>query len=181
MKIEQFRMIERRLSIARKPQLVTESKGWRNGNRRKRLYVIFKEWAKEQNSKNEFKREFDPDVFKKQYDFVPGTMRYFYRWANPLLCVVKDNLAFFQLSELKKLNQHVDLKEHMIFAATEETIYVLQKSDNTVHQAILQDDTLVLQEQVGDSFDEWLQDLVGRGDILHGEPEEEESTVSSEE
>ena len=50
-------------------------------------------------------------------------MRYFYRLANPLLCVLSGDLTFFQASELRKLNsENKEIDKLLIFAATENDI-----------------------------------------------------------
>ena len=97
-------------------------------------------------------------------------MRFFYRVANPELCVIKDNgtnLVFFQLSELKSINKDYNqLKEMMIFAATTKNFRILNIKDNKVYIGIEQNKKIILQQEVAKNFDSYLQTLIGRDDIL---------------
>ena len=142
----------------------------RNGNSRRYLYNEFIKYAKDINSKNKFQTNYDGNVFIKEYPFIPYSMRFFYRVANPELCVIKDNgmnLVFFQLSELKGINKDYNqLKEMMIFAATTKNFRVLNIKDNKVYIGIEQNKKIVLQQEVAKNFDSYLQTLIGRDDIL---------------
>lgn len=142
----------------------------RNGNSRRYLYNEFIKYAKDINSKNKFQTNYDGNVFIKEYPFIPYSMRFFYRVANPELCVIKDNgtnLVFFQLSELKSINKDYNqLKEMMIFAATTKNFRVLNIKDNKVYIGIDQNKKIVLQQEVAKNFDSYLQTLIGRDDIL---------------
>lgn len=142
----------------------------RNGNSRRYLYNEFIKYAKDINSKNEFQTNYDGNVFIKEYPFIPYSMRFFYRVANPELCVIKDNgtnLVFFQLSELKSINKDYNqLKEMMIFAATTKNFRILNIKDNKVYIGIEQNKKIILQQEVAKNFDSYLQTLIGRDDIL---------------
>ncbi|MCM1230762.1 MAG: hypothetical protein NC489_11565 [Ruminococcus flavefaciens] len=145
----------------------------KNGVRRKQLYVAFIEWAKEYNAKNTFGSIFDKDIFHNVYPFVPNEMRYFYRLANPILCVLSGDLTFFQVSELKKLNsENKELDKYMIFAATPNDLRIFNRQDKRVYVGKENDGKLELGESVGESFDLYIQNMIKKGDILNGETSE---------
>ena len=109
----------------------------KNGVNRKKLYIAFIEWAKSYNARNTFGSLFDKDVFDVTYPFVPHEMRYFYRLANPILCVLSGKLTFFQVSELRKLNaDNPDMKDALIFAATENDYRAFSTRDKRVYLAV---------------------------------------------
>lgn len=148
---------------------IMESKS-RNGNSRRYLYNEFIKYAKDSNDKNKFHTNYDGDLFIKSYPFVPYNMRFFYRVANPELCVIDDKgkkLVFFQLSELEDINKgYNQLKEMMIFAATTKNFRVLNIKDNKVYLGIDQNKKIVLQEVLANNFDLYIQALIGRDDII---------------
>lgn len=153
-------------SMPRKTDQVESSK---NGVRRKKLYVAFIEWAKEYNSKNTFGSIFDKDIFHNVYPFVPEEMRYFYRLANPILCVLSGDLTFFQVSELKKLNaENKEMDKLLIFAATPNDLRVFNKEDKRIYLATEADGKIMLGESIGDTFDLYIQKMIKKGDILNG-------------
>ena len=153
-------------SMPKKTDQVGSSK---NGVRRKKLYVAFIEWAKEYNSKNTFGSIFDKDIFHNVYPFVPEEMRYFYRLANPILCVLSGDLTFFQVSELKKLNaENKEMDKLLIFAATPNDLRVFNKEDRRIYLATEADGKIVLGESIGDTFDLYIQKMIKKGDILNG-------------
>ena len=153
-------------SMPKKTDKVESSK---NGVRRKKLYVAFIEWAKEYNSKNTFGSIFDKDIFHNVYPFVPDEMRYFYRLANPILCVLSGDLTFFQVSELKKLNaENKEMDKLLIFAATPNDLRVFNREDKRVYVATESNGKIELGESVGDTFDLYIQKMINRGDILNG-------------
>lgn len=153
-------------SMPKKTDQVESSK---NGVRRKKLYVAFIEWAKEYNSKNTFGSIFDKDIFHNVYPFVPEEMRYFYRLANPILCVLSGDLTFFQVSELKKLNaENKEMDKLLIFAATPNDLRIFNKEDKRIYLATEADGNIVLGESIGDTFDLYIQKMIKKGDILNG-------------
>lgn len=144
----------------------------KNGVNRKKLYIAFIEWAKSYNARNTFGSLFDKDVFDVTYPFVPHEMRYFYRLANPILCVLSGKLTFFQVSELRKLNaDNPDMKDALIFAATENDYRAFSTRDKRVYLAVDKVDGSGIQftRALADSFDLYLQNMIGKGDILHGD------------
>ena len=157
-----------------KPKQVDEAEANKNGVRRKKLYIAFIEWAKEFNSKNTFGSLFDKDAFTSTYPFVPEEMRYFYRLANPLLCVLGGSLTFFQVSELRKLNSgNNKLNEMMIFAATPNDMRIFNKKDKKIYRGVEENKQLVLKEVLSNSFDTYIQRMINKGDILNGSTEED--------
>lgn len=150
------------------PKQTDAKESSKNGIRRKKLYIAFIEWCKEYNNKNTFGSIFDKDAFNVTYPFVPEEMRYFYRLANPILCVLAGNLTFFQVSELRKLNsKNSKMNEMMIFAATETDFRVFNKKDKKVYRAIDKDGALTLMEPLGATFDIYIQNMIKKGDILN--------------
>jgi hypothetical protein len=146
----------------------------KNGIRRKKLYIAFIEWCKESNPKNTFGSVFDKEAFHSTYPFVPDEMRYFYRLANPMLCVLSGNLTFFALAELRKLNmKNSRLNEMMIFAATDTDLRVFNKSDKKVYRGTEENGMLKLNETLGDTFDTYIQNMINQGDILNAPMEPE--------
>lgn len=144
----------------------------KNGVNRKKLYIAFIEWAKSYNARNTFGSLFDKDVFDITYPFVPHEMRYFYRLANPILCVLSGKLTFFQVSELRKLNaDNPDMKDALIFAATENDYRAFSTRDKRVYLAVDKADGSGIQftRALADSFDLYIQNMIGKGDILHGD------------
>ncbi|MDE7346958.1 MAG: transglutaminase-like domain-containing protein, partial [Muribaculaceae bacterium] len=87
-----------------RPKKIDRQESPKNGVRRKNLYIAFIEWCKKYNDKNTFGSIFDEDVFKVSYPFIPHEMRYFYRLANPMMCVLAGDLTFFPVAELRTLN-----------------------------------------------------------------------------
>lgn len=150
----------------------------KNGVRRKKLYIAFIEWCKEYNNKNTFGSIFDKDAFNVSYPFVPHEMRYFYRLANPMLCVLSGNLTFFQVAELKKLNsKNSKFPELLIFAATENDLRVFSNTDKKVYFGIEENGEIKLTKVLSDTFDTYIQTMIGKGDILNG-PIEDKSEKS---
>ena len=146
----------------------------KNGVRRKKLYIAFIEWCKEYNSKNTFGSIFDKDIFHNVYPFVPHEMRYFYRLANPILCVLGGELTFFQVSELNKLNKdNKDFPKLLIFAATPNDLRVFNTGDKKVYLATDEGGKVTLGQSLGDTFDVYIQNMIKQGDILNGPIESE--------
>ena len=155
------------------PQKAAKAESSANGVRRKKLYTAFIEWAKSINPKNTFGSIFDKDAFNAIYPFIDHEMRYFYRLANPLLCVLTGDLTFFAAAELKKLNmKNSRLSEMMIFAATKEDVRVFNKKDKKVYRGVEENGMLKLAEVLGETFDTYLQKMINQGDILNGPIEE---------
>lgn len=155
------------------PKQTDAAESNKNGVNRKKLYIAFIEWCKEYNNKNTFGSLFDKDVFNVTYPFVPEEMRYFYRLANPLLCVLSGQLTFFQVSELKKLNsENSKLNEMMIFAATPNDMRVFHKKDKKVYKGIDENGQLKLAEVLGNTFDTYIQGMIKKGDILNSPNDE---------
>lgn len=152
------------------PKQTDRAESDKNGVRRKKLYVAFIEWCKSYNSKNTFGSVFDKDAFHVSYPFVPEEMRYFYRLANPMLCVLAGDLTFFALTELRKINsKNSNLQEIMIFAATPDTFRVFNKKDKKIYLATEENGTIKLGQSIGDTFDTYLQTMINQGDILNSE------------
>lgn len=154
------------------PKAADAQESDKNGVNRKKLYIAFIEWAKSYNARNTFGSLFDKDVFDVTYPFVPHEMRYFYRLANPILCVLSGKLTFFQVSELRKLNaDNPDMKDALIFAATEDDYRAFSTRDKRVYLATDKPDGSGIQftRALADSFDLYLQNMIGKGDILHGD------------
>ena len=150
------------------PQLIDSREEDKNGVNRKKLYIAFIEWCKSVNNKNVFGSVFDKDIFKTNYPFVPHEMRYFYRLANPMLCVLQGDLTFFQLSELMKVNgNNKQLSEYMIFAATPDQLRVFSNKDKKIYNATEENGNIKILQMLGETFDLYIQAMVGRGDILH--------------
>lgn len=155
------------------PKQTDRAESGKNGVRRKKLYVAFIEWCKEYNNKNTFGSIFDKDAFKVSYPFVPEEMRYFYRLANPMLCVLAGDLTFFPASDLRKVNsKNKKLEEMIIFAATPNDLRVFNIKDKKVYRATEDNSVITLQEVLGDTFDTYIQTMIQKGDILNGPIEE---------
>lgn len=151
------------------PKKIDRAEEDKNGVRRKKLYIAFIEWAKEYNPKNIFGSIFDKDVFQTVYPFVPQKMRYFYRLANPMLCVLSGNLTFFAAGELKKLNaKNSKLNEFMIFAATDNDLRVYNNTDDKIYRAVEENGMIKLDVAIADTFDIYIQNMINQGDILNG-------------
>lgn len=156
------------------PKKIDKQESDKNGVRRKKLYIAFIEWAKEYNPKNIFGSIFDKDVFQTVYPFVPNEMRYFYRLANPILCVLAGNLTFFSAGELKKLNaKNSRLSEFMIFAATDEDLRVFNNKDKKIYRALEENGMIKLDIVLGETFDTYIQNMINQGDILNGPIDDE--------
>ena len=111
------------------------------------------------------------DAFDVTYSFVPHEMRYFYRLANPILCVLSGSLTFFQVSELRKLNSNnPDMKDALIFAATENDYRVFSTRDKKVYVGVDKEDGsgIAFTKCLADSFDLYIQNMIDQGDILNG-------------
>lgn len=155
------------------PKKTDRAESSKNGVRRKKLYIAFIEWCKEYNNKNTFGSIFDKDAFKISYPFVPDEMRYFYRLANPMLCVLGGDLTFFPASELRKLNsKNSHLNEMMIFAATPNDTRVFNVKDKKVYRGTEENGMIKLNEVLGETFDGYIQKMINKGDILNGPIEE---------
>lgn len=156
----------------------------KNGVRRKKLYIAFIEWAKSFNQKNTFGSIFDKNAFDVTYPFVPHEMRYFYRLANPILCVLSGSLTFFQVSELRKLNSNnPDMKDALIFAATENDYRVFSTRDKKVYVGVDKEDGsgIAFTKCLADSFDLYIQNMIDQGDILNGPIASESDSNNSDE
>lgn len=155
------------------PKKTDKAESSKNGVRRKKLYIAFIEWCKEYNTKNTFGSIFDKDAFNVSYPFVPEEMRYFYRLANPMLCVLGGELTFFPVAELRKLNsKNSHLAEMLIFAATPTDVRVFNSKDKKIYRGTEENGTLKLNEVLGDTFDTYIQKMINKGDILNGPIEE---------
>ena len=153
------------------PKQVDAAEANKNGVNRKKLYIAFIEYAKSINPKNVFGSVFDKEVFHVTYPFIPQEMRYFYRLANPTLCVLKDDLTFFELSELKKINaDNKEFPKKLIFAATPDLYYLFNIDDKKVYTATEGNGALTIKDDKS-SFDLFIQNMVNKGDILNGPPE----------
>ncbi len=150
----------------------------KNGVRRKKLYIAFIEWAKKYNNKNTFGSIFDKDIFHNVYPFIPHEMRYFYRLANPIMCVLAGDLTFFQVSELKNVNKdNKKMNELLIFAATPNDLRIFNNKDKKIYRGIEENNDIVLQDTLGETFDLYLQEMIKAGDILNSSINEEENEL----
>lgn len=146
----------------------------KNGVRRKQLYIAFIEWAKSYNPKNTFGSLFQKDTFRITYPFIPDEMRYFYRLANPILCVLGGDLTFFSVEKLREANKNNAEKEkYLIFAATPNDLRVFNKTDKMIYRATKVKEQpgvttpIELKENLGPDFDNYIQKMIGQGDILN--------------
>jgi hypothetical protein len=133
-----------------------------NGVKRKQLYMEFIDYAKGIHSNNLFGSIFDKDAFRL-YNFIPHEMRYFYRLANPLLCVLNDSLTFFAMSELKKINaENPDINRLLIFAADKSNkLIIFNNQDKKVYDGESKDKKVICSHKLADSFDKYIESLVG--------------------
>ena len=151
-----------------RPKQVDRNESDKNGVRRKKLYIAFIEWCKEFNRKNVFGSNFDKDIFHVTFPFVPEEMRYFYRLANPTMCVLSGDLTFFPLADLRKINQdNNEFPKYIIFAATENDLRVFNTEDKMVYLATEENGDITLSTKLGDTFDLYIQNMIKRGDILN--------------
>lgn len=163
-KEEEPKKEEKPLSMPKQTDAAEKGK---NGVNRKKLYIAFIEWCKEYNSKNTFGSIFDKDIFHNVYPFVPEELRYFYRLANPILCVLAGDLTFFQVSELKMINKNnPNINEMLIFAATNNDLRVFNNKDKKVYLAT-EENGIKLGQVLGESFDLYIQNMIKKGDILN--------------
>ena len=150
------------------PKQTDAAEKGKNGVNRKKLYIAFIEWCKDYNSKNTFGSIFDKDIFHNVYPFVPEEMRYFYRLANPILCVLGGELTFFQVSELRVINKkNSKMNELLIFAATPNDLRVFNIKDKKVYRATEENSNIVLGDLLGETFDLYIQNMIKKGDILN--------------
>ena len=155
------------------PKQTDEKESDKNGVRRKKLYIAFIEWCKAYNPKNTFGSVFDSGAFRITYPFVPEEMRYFYRLANPLVCVLSGDLTFFPVSDLRKINvNNSRLNQLLIFAATPQNLRVFNVQDKKIYLANEQNNSIVLENVLGETFDLYIQKMIDQGDILHAPLEE---------
>ena len=133
-----------------------------NGVQRKQLYIAFINYAKTIHSNNIFGSIFDKSAFEL-YTFVPHEMRYFYRLANPLLCVLNDSLTFFAMSELKKINaENKDISKLLIFAADKSNkLIIFDQQNKKIYEGESKDKKVVCLNELSSSFDTYLESLIG--------------------
>jgi hypothetical protein len=96
-------------------------------------------------------------------------MRYFYRLANPLLCVLEDNLTLFSLSELRKINPGNDFSKIVVFAAkvndNQQELILFNIADKRVYGTSKKLSDILLMTSmegmnvIGESFDLYIQSL----------------------
>ena len=150
----------------------------KNGLRRKRLYIAFIDYAKAYKPRNTFGSVFDKDAFSTIYPFVPHEMRYFYRLANPLLCVLPGNLTFFALSELKSINEeNKQLDQYLVFAAANDELRVFNMKDKKIYLAKYENEEIKTQRILGETFDLYLQSMMGGIDYLNAPIEKKEEAT----
>lgn len=164
--------VPQKTPISRPKQFANQEQD-KNGVRRKNLYIEFIRWAKEYNPKNIFGSNFDKDIFTGSYPFVPDEMRYFYRLADPTLCILAGGLTFFPVIQLRKLNaENKHLDQYMIFAATDTDMRVFSNVDKRVYMATEQNGEIVLGKALANTFDTYIQIMIDKGDILNGPRED---------
>jgi ADP-ribose pyrophosphatase YjhB (NUDIX family) len=159
------------------PKQIDKSENDKNGVRRKQLYIAFIEWCKSYNNKNTFGSIFDKDAFKITYPFVPHELRYFYRLSNPMLCVLEGDLTFFPVADLRRVNsKNKKMNELLIFAATpNNNLRVFDCNDKKVYKAHDENNQLVKDKVLGETFDLYIQNMINKGDILNAELSEEKA------
>jgi len=90
-----------------------------------------------------------------------------------MLCVLAAELTFFALAELRSINaKNSRLNEFMIFASTPDVLRVFNNKDKKVWLAKEENGMIKLTEVVGNSFDNYIQNMIQQGNILHGPIEE---------
>jgi len=151
-----------------RPKQTDRDESPKNGVKRKALYIEFIEYSKRLRPKNTFGSVFDQDAFDLTYPFVPDEMRYFYRLANPLLCVLEDDLTFFALSELKKVNPRNDFKKFLLFAASANEVIFFAITDKAVYKTAEKYNDLLKKNNVTEgadklasTFDTYIENIVG--------------------
>jgi len=150
------------------PKKIDKAESNKNGVRRKALYIAFIEWSKKYDHRNTFSSLFDKDIFHQTFPFVPESMRYFYRLANPQRCVLAGNLTFFPVNRLKEVNsKNTKLSEMMIFASTLEDLRIFNIKDGKVYKGKEENNNIVLGDLLSNSFDLYLQSMIAQGDILN--------------
>jgi len=150
------------------PQQAAFEESDKNGVRRKKLYVEFIKWAQQYNPTNTFSSNFGPDTFNTTYPFVHSDLRYFYRLADPSLCVLSGKLTFFSLQELRRVNKsNNQFPNILIFAATDNDLRVFNSETRGVNLAKEVNGNITLDRLLANTFDLYIQALVGQGDILN--------------
>lgn len=139
----------------------------KNGTNRKRLYIAFIQFAKRKDNRNVFSSIFDTNAFDETFSFIPDSIRYFYRMANPIICVV-DDLVFFSLNEIKQANENNNQKSKYLILAHSPTYEVCIDLDNEkMYKGVIKNNNLIIHEMLDRSFDLWLQGLIGNTDFLN--------------
>lgn len=139
----------------------------KNGTNRKRLYIAFIQFAKRKDSRNLFSSIFDTNAFDETFSFIPESIRYFYRMANPIICVI-DDLIFFSLNEIKKANENNNQKSKYLILAHSPTYEICIDLDNEkMYKGVIKNNNLIIHEMLDKSFDLWLQGLIGNTDFLN--------------
>lgn len=95
------------------------------------------------------------------------------------MCVLPGKLTFFALGELKKVNTNVNLKEMMIFASTEDEMRIFKMNDKKIYLAKEENGSIKLGNIIGEDFDNYIQKMINKGDILHTPIEEENKEESN--
>ena len=141
----------------------------KNGKNRKRLYYAFINYAKKQNDKNLFSSIYDPDAFQVEFSFIPESIRYFYRMANPVICIF-DDLTFFSLNEIKEANKNNPQRlNYLVIASSDDYSVVISLKDEKIYKATLNKNDFKVLEVLAKSFDLWIQGLIGNTDFLNWE------------
>lgn len=141
----------------------------KNGKNRKRLYYAFINYAKKQNDKNLFSSIYDPDAFQVEFSFIPESIRYFYRMANPVICIF-DDLTFFSLNEIKEANKNNPQRlNYLVIASSDDYSVVISLKDEKIYKATLNKNDFKVLEVLDKSFDLWIQGLIGNTDFLNWE------------
>jgi hypothetical protein len=80
---------------------------------------------------------------------------------------------------LRKLNaKNTQMNELLIFAATPKDLRVFNKKDNKVYRGTEENGTIKLNETLGETYDLYIQKMIGKGDILNAPLEEDSDTTS---
>jgi len=164
------------------PKKIEKAESDKNGVRRKQLYIAFIEYAKKYDNRNNFVSIFDKDYFKISHPFVPDEMRFFYRLACPSHVVLAGNLTFYPVDKLLQINRdhhNNKLAEMIIFADTPDELRIFNMKDKKIYKGKEENNNITLGDLMSNSFDLYLQSLLGQGDILNG-PLNDKSEVKNE-
>lgn len=162
--IDQNDPVNDRSNIKDPKKAIEEEK---NGANRKRLYIAFIQYAKQKNKKNLFSSIFDTEAFQETFSFIPESIRYFYRMANPIICII-DDLVFFSLNEIEEANTDNDQKDkYIIIASTDDYQIAISLENEKIYKVRILNNKITIDELIERSFDLWIQNIIGSKDYLN--------------